>query len=74
MALDNTSITMHGNPVEVTGSSLKIGDVLPPFTLSGPDLKDLKLESFKGKVLILSVAPSVDTAVCALQTKNLPIR
>ena len=33
-------------------------------------MKEVKLSDFKGKVVILSVFPSVDTKVCAAQTRK----
>jgi len=70
MAKDNTQITLHGAPVEVTGSSLKLGDPQPQFVLTGPDLRDIKSNDFAGKVFILSVVPSVDTPTCQVQTRK----
>jgi thiol peroxidase len=35
----------------------------------GNDLADIDCASFEGKVLVLSVAPSIDTPVCATQTR-----
>lgn len=70
MAINNSSLTLHGNPVEVAGSSLKVGDTLPKFVLSGGDLKDIKSDDFNGKIIILSVVPSVDTPTCQVQTRK----
>ncbi len=70
MAITNTKITLHGEPVEVVGSSLKVGDPLPNFILSGSDLKDIKSEEFNTKILVLSVVPSVDTPTCQVQTRK----
>ncbi len=67
------SVTLRGNPFPVEGPQLKPGDKAPDFTLqqnTGSGLKDLSLSDFQGKTLILSVVPSLDTPVCALQTKK----
>ena len=61
---------MHGNPVEVTGNEMTVGSTLPDITLTGPDLADVQLKASSGKVLVLSVVPSLDTPICALQTKR----
>jgi thiol peroxidase len=70
MAQTNDSITLHGSPVEVSGASLKAGDTLPAFTLSNTDLQDTKSTDYAGKVLVVSVIPSIDTPVCQVQTRQ----
>ncbi|HMO16790.1 MAG TPA: thiol peroxidase [Oligoflexia bacterium] len=70
MAETNQKITLHGNPIEVSGKSLKVGDKLPDFLLSNQDLKDSKLSDYSGKILVLSVVPSIDTPVCQVQTRR----
>src|ERR1043166_3116326 len=64
---------MSGNPLPVAGPELSVGDKAPDFKLHqrGPDgLKDVTLEDYAGKTLILSVVPSLDTPVCEQQTKR----
>lgn len=70
MAITNTKITLHGNPIEVSGSVVKVGDKAPNFTLTNNDLKEVTLSSYSGKVVLLSVVPSLDTPTCSLQTKR----
>lgn len=70
MALTNTNITHQGNVLKIKGEAIKVGQKAPAFTLTGNDLKDVKSESFAGKVLILSVVPSLDTPTCAIETKR----
>ncbi len=67
---DNSKLTFKGSPVKVRGASLRTGEKLPEFTLTGAGLKDLTNADFTGKVLVISVIPSIDTPVCALQTKS----
>jgi thiol peroxidase len=64
------AITMKGNPLTLTGHEVKVGDQAPDATLVANDLSEVKLSSFKGKKVILSVVPSLDTPVCDLQTKR----
>jgi len=52
------------------GPQLEVGDVAPSFALLNNQLQVVKKEDFPGKVLLLSVAPSLDTPVCALQAKR----
>ena len=64
------AITMKGNPLTLTGHEIKVGDQAPDVTLVANDLSEVKLSSFKGKKVILSVVPSLDTPVCDLETKR----
>jgi len=64
------AVTMKGDPVTLIGNDVKIGESAPDCTLTANDLSDFQLSSLKGKKVILSVVPSLDTAVCDLQTKR----
>ena len=64
------AVTMKGSPVTLIGNDVKIGESAPDCTLTANDLSDFQLSSLKGKKVILSVVPSLDTAVCDLQTKR----
>ena len=71
--MSTRSVTMKGNPFAVDGPELKAGDKAPDFTLqanSPEGLKNISLQDFAGKTLVLSVVPSLDTSVCALQTRT----
>ena len=61
-------VTFKGNPVTLVGEEVKVGDKAKDFTVLSTDLKEIKLSDYRGKVVIISVFPSVDTGVCALQT------
>ena len=63
-------ITMKGNPLTLIGKEIKAGSQAPEAVLVANDLSEVKLSSFKGKKVILSVVPSLDTPVCDLQTKR----
>lgn len=65
-------ITFKGNPMTLEGDDLAVGSSAPAFTLHYADggLQALTLEDVKGKPTIISVVPSLDTAVCAVQTKK----
>lgn len=62
------NITFGGNPLTLVGNEIKVGAVAPNFTALKTDLSPFTLEELKGKVVIISVVPSVDTPVCELQT------
>lgn len=64
------SVTMKGNPVTLLGNNVEVGDSAPDCTLAANDLSAFTLSSLKGKKVILSVVPSLDTPICDLQTKR----
>ncbi|MDP3453129.1 MAG: thiol peroxidase [Bacteroidales bacterium] len=60
---------VKGNPVTLLGNPVKIGDTAPEIVASDLALKDVTLSDFHGKVVVLSVFPSIDTPVCANQAR-----
>jgi thiol peroxidase len=63
-------ITFKGGPLTLIGPELKVGDAAPNFKLLNNSLGEVTLDNYKGKTLIISVAPSLDTPVCSLQTQR----
>lgn len=55
-------------PLTLVGKTLEVGDPMPDVSLADDKLQPIKLGAFKGKVLVLSVVPSIDTRVCETQT------
>ena len=66
---DNQRNYNEGKPV-TAGYKKPISDGSPDFTGIDSNMKEVKLSDFKGKVVVLSVFPSVDTKVCAAQTRR----
>ncbi len=66
----NNIITMKGNPLTLLGNDVEVGQKAPEATVVANDLSEVKISSFLGKKLIISVVPSLDTPVCDLQTKR----
>ena len=64
------AITFKGNPLTLAGDVVEVGAAAPDFTVSDNDLKPVSLSDFKGKIVIISSVPSLDTPVCELQTKR----
>lgn len=58
------------NTVNTAGNLPAIGSTAPDFTLTGNDLKDVKLSSFAGKKVVLNIFPSIDTGVCATSVRE----
>ncbi len=62
-------LTIKGAPLTILGETIKVGQKAPNFSLRtgfGPDTA-ITLDHSKGKIRILSVAPSLDTGVCEKQ-------
>lgn len=68
----SSAITFKGNPMSLKGKALEVGQPAPPFTVVYADggLQQLTLDDLKGKPSFISVVPSIDTPVCATQTKK----
>ena len=63
-------ITIHGNPLTLVGSELKVGDPAPDFEILDNNLSPVRLSSFRGKVSIISSVPSLDTPICDMETRR----
>ncbi|MEQ8211845.1 MAG: thiol peroxidase [Lacipirellulaceae bacterium] len=65
-------VTFKGNPMTLAGEEVKAGQAAPDFTLHyfKDGMQSISLADVKGKPTILSVVPSLDTGVCAMQTKK----
>jgi thiol peroxidase len=63
-------ITLKGNPVNTAGNLPSTGSKAPEFTLVKSDLSNLSLSELKGKKVILSISPSLDTSVCATSARK----
>ncbi len=61
---------MRGNPKDLSGPELKVGDPAPEFTAVDSTMKPITLADTAGSVRIFSVVPSLDTPVCDMQTKR----
>jgi thiol peroxidase len=61
---------LKGNLVNIGGSELNVGDSAPEVTLPASDLSDKKIGGKNDKKQILVVVPSLDTPVCAAETRK----
>ncbi|MEM9659590.1 MAG: thiol peroxidase, partial [Planctomycetota bacterium] len=66
------AITFKGTPLTLAGEEVAAGQPAPDFTLHyfQDGMQQLSLADVKGKPTLLSVVPSLDTSVCAIQTKK----
>ena len=65
-------ITFKGNPMTLEGDDVAVGSAAPAFTLhfAGNGIEVLTLDDLKGKPSLVNIVPSLDTPVCAVQTKK----
>ncbi|MEE2935752.1 MAG: thiol peroxidase [Planctomycetota bacterium] len=65
-------ITFKGNPMTLQGEDLAVGAAAPDFALHYAEagIQTLTLADLKGKPTLINVVPSLDTPVCAVQTKT----
>jgi len=64
-------VTFKGNPVTLRGKKqAKIGAKAAPFQAVAADLSVKGLADYPGKVVILSVVPSLDTGVCDIMSRR----
>lgn len=66
----SNTVTLGGNPIEVTGSFPAKGEQAPAFSLVAKDLSDQSLAALAGKRKILNIFPSVDTPTCATSVRK----
>jgi thiol peroxidase len=66
------AVTFKGSPLTLAGEAIQVGQQAPDFKLHffKDGLQTLTLADVKGKPTLLSVVPSLDTPVCATQTKK----
>jgi thiol peroxidase len=63
-------ITLKGTPWNTTGELPERGEEAPDFRLVNAALEDVSLETWAGKRKVLSLVPSLDTAVCAASARK----
>ena len=64
------AVTLKGNPVDLVGAELSVGDAAPDFSLQNQGLEEITLGSSAGKKRIIATVPSLDTGVCHKETKE----
>ncbi|PYE88090.1 thiol peroxidase [Bacillus sp. 196mf] len=62
-------VNFLGNPIELIGNKVEVGDLAPNFELLSNDLSKVNLDTYKGQIKLISVVPSIDTEVCDQQTR-----
>lgn len=62
--------TFGGTPVTIEGEEVKVGEMAPEFKAINNDLSVYDSKEDRGKIVVYSVIPSVDTPVCNIQTRT----
>jgi len=64
------TVKLKGSLVLLKGFIPEVDEVAPDFTFVGADLKEKSLYDFEGLNKIIISLPSVDTGICAMETKK----
>jgi thiol peroxidase len=64
------AITLRGNPLTLLGKEIKAGASAPDVELLDNELKPVRISDYKGKVLVVSAVPSLDTPTCDMETRR----
>lgn len=62
--------TAAGKPLTLLGEPTIVGETAPDFTAINIENKEIKLSDYKGKTVVIAAVPSVDTKVCATETRE----
>ena len=64
------TVTMKGNPLTLVGETPGTGGAAPDFEALDNGLAPVKLSDFRGKVVLISSVPSLDTPVFDTETRK----
>lgn len=56
--------------IELLGTPAVLQQMAPDFKVADQAFKPVRLSDFRGKTVLVSVVPSLDTGVCSIQTKK----
>ncbi|QBY05380.1 thiol peroxidase [Thalassotalea sp. HSM 43] len=63
-------VVAGGKPITLLGKQLYTGYDAPNFDVVDERFNKISLTDFKGRTVLISAVPSLDTGVCSLQTKR----
>lgn len=70
-------VTFKGQPVDLNGTTPKVGETAPAFTLVNAEMKTATLDDVTSqgtKSALLIVVPSLDTSVCSIESQKFNAR
>ncbi len=70
MKRNSNVVTLGGKPLTLLGKIIKTGSHAKNFIAIGIDMNPVKLSDYQGKVRVISSVTSVDTDICAQQTRR----
>src|SRR5665647_2859628 len=65
-----SKITLKNNPVNTVGDLPKLGQSASFSKLVKNDLSEVSIENYAGKIKVLNIFPSLDTATCAMSVRK----
>ncbi len=65
-----TNVTLKGSPFPLAGELPAVGAAAPAFNLVKQDLSGVGNADFEGRTVVLLTVPSLDTPVCAIETRK----
>ncbi len=65
-----TQVTHKGQSLALEGSFPQLGEEAPDFSLIAQDLSSFSLQDFGRKIKVVLAVPSLDTPVCAQETRT----
>ncbi|MCF7500307.1 MULTISPECIES: thiol peroxidase [unclassified Pseudoalteromonas] len=68
--LDAGKVSAQSKPVTLLGQGVEVGQQAPNFKVVDDSFTPVTLNDYKGKAVLISVVPSLDTGVCSIQTKH----
>jgi len=63
-------VTLKGNPAQLKGELPKVDEKAKDFKVVKDDMSEISLADYSGQVKVLIAVPSLDTSVCALETRS----
>lgn len=63
-------VNLKGTPVDLEGRQPEVGEIAPDFTLTNIKDEAITLSALKGKTILLSVFPNINTSVCDRQNRK----
>jgi thiol peroxidase len=64
------AVTAGGEPLTLLGPEVQVGRPAPEFTVVDASFNPVRLSDFRGRPVLISAVPSLDTGVCSLQTRT----
>ncbi len=69
-----STVLLKGNPIRLEGKLPATGDKAPAFHFIKQDLSQGALSDYSGKVKVILAVPSLDTPVCARETREFNVK